>query len=163
MSDDFDPNLELYPEWRQALKMFLEAKFTYGDIVPHDWFYTAFGLEVPHEKMTYGQVKTIQLKRLSQFEKLQEALLTQHQIDLQPDPGVGYALVPPADQSVRAVKDTFREVSKAYRKGMARAVNVSTALLTSEQRREHADHLAHLAMMGRMLKPPRELPPADDE
>lgn len=164
MTDELDdPNVELYPSWRQALVNFREAGYAFGDILPKSWLYEQFecaGLNDP--KITWEQAQKLQLRLLSQFTPFREALLDQDQIDLQSVPGVGYELVPPADQSRRAVKDTLHDVQKAVRKGVARATNVNTALLTAEQRREHADNLARLGMLRRMLKPPRELPPPDE-
>lgn len=165
MSDELDPNIELFPSWRQALANFRSAGYTYGDILPHSWLFEQFeceGLAEP-SKITAEQYNKLKLKLLGQFEPFRETLLEQDQIDLQSVPGVGYELVPPSDQSGRALKDAYREISKAMRKGIARSSNVNTALLTAEQRREHADNLARLGMLRRMIKPPRELPPADDE
>lgn len=164
MSDEQEEDgVELYPAWRQALANFRDAGFTYGDIVRHTWLYEQFactGLLDPH--ITWQMAQKLQLQLLSQFTPFRETLLDQDQIDLQSVPGVGYELVPPSDQTGRAVKDTIKEVSKALRKGVMRATNVNTALLTTEQRREHADNLARLGMLRQMMKPGRELPPADE-
>jgi hypothetical protein len=164
MSDDIDDtNLELYPSWRQALVRFREGGFSFGDILPHAWLYEQFECEALDDpKITWEQAQKFQLRLLSQFQPFREALLDQDQIDLQSVPGVGYELVPPADQSRRAVKDTMKDIQKAMRKGVARATNVNTAMLTAEQRRDHADNLARLGMLRQMLKPPRELPPPDE-
>ena len=163
MSDELD-NVELYPSWRQALVAFREAGYAYGDTLPHTWLYEQFdcsGLLDPN--ITWQAAQKLQLRLLSQFTPFRETLLDQEQIDLQSIPGVGYELVPPADQTGRAVKDTIKEINKAMRKGIARASSVNTALLTTEQRREHTDNLTRLGMLRRMMKPARELPPADDE
>lgn len=162
MSEDID-NVELYPSWRQALVAFREGGFTYGDTLPHMWLYEQFectGLLDP--KITWDQAQKLQLKLLGQFTPFRETLLDRDQIDLQSIPGVGYELVPPADQTGRALKDTIKDVNKAIRKGIARATNVNTALLTTEQRREHADNLTRLGFLRQMSKPPRELPAADE-
>ena len=164
MTDDLDPGLELYPSWRQALVRFREAGLKFGDILLHTWLYEQFecdALNNPRE-ISWDQAQKLQLKLLGQFTPFREALLDQDQIDLQSVPGVGYELVPPADQSRRAVKDTQKDVDKAMRKGVARATNVNTAMLTAEQRREHADNLARLGMLRRLMRPPRELPTADE-
>lgn len=164
MSDDLDPNLELYPSWRQALLNFRAAGYKPGDILTHAWICEQFECAALLEpsKISYETARKLELKRLSQFEPFREALLDEDQIDLQSRPGIGYELVPPADQSGRAVKDTLKDIQKAMRKGVARATNVNTAQLTTEQRREHADNLARLGMLRQLLKPPRELPPPDD-
>jgi len=163
MTDELDENLELYPSWRQALVNFRDAGFAFGDILPHTWLYEQFECTALLDpKITWEQAQKLQLKLLGQFTPFREALLDEDQIDLQSKPGVGYELVPPADQSRRAVKDTLKDIQKTMRKGVARATNVNTALLTSEQRREHAENLARLGMLRQLLKPPRELPPPDE-
>lgn len=163
MTDDLETNVELYPSWRQALIHFRDAGYGYGDVLPHAWLYEQFDCDALNDpKITWEQAQKLQLRLLSQFTPFRETLLERDQIDLQSVPGVGYEIVPPVDQSGRAVKDTLKEINKAMRKGIARATNVNTAQLTSEQRREHADNLARLGMLRRMMKPARELPPADE-
>lgn len=163
MSEELESNVELYPSWRQALVRFRETGFTYGDTLPHTWLYEQFECEaLADTKITWEQAKKLQLKLLAEFTPFRETLLDEYQIDLQSVPGVGYELVPPADQSGRALKDTIKEINKAMRKGVARATGVNTALLTSEQRRDHADNLANLGMLRRLTKAPRELPAADE-
>jgi len=165
MLDDPDSGLgpELHPPWRQALLAFRAEGLKPGDMLLHPWLYKQFECEELNDpRITWEQAQKLQLKLLSQFIPFREALLDQDQIDLQSVPGVGYELVPPVDQSRRAVEDTLRDIAKAMRKGVARATNVNTALLTTEQRREHADNLARLGVLRRMLRPARELPPADE-
>lgn len=158
-----DLDLELSPSWRQALVNFRKAGHAYGDVLLHTWLYEQFECEALSDpRISWDNAKKLQLKLLGQFTPFRETLLDEDQIDLQSVPGVGYELVPPADQSGRALKDTVKEIAKAMRKGIARASSVNTALLTTEQRREHADNLASLGMLRRLAKPPRELPPADD-
>lgn len=163
MTEELDSNVELYPSWRQALANFRDAGFTYGDTLPHAWLHEQFDcVALADPKITWEHAKKLQLRLLSQFEPFRETLLDQYQIDLQSIPGVGYEIVPPADQTGRALKDTIKDINKALRKGLGRATNVNTSLLTAEQRREHADNLASLGMLRRLSKAPRELPPADD-
>lgn len=162
MSEELD-NVELYPSWRQALVNFREGGFTYGDTLPHTWLYEQFectGLLDP--KITWDAAQKLQLKLLGQFTPFRETLLDRDQIDLQSIPGVGYELVPPADQTGRAVKDTLKEINKAMRKGIARASGVNTALLTTEQRQERVESLTRLGTLRQLTKPPRSLPAADE-
>lgn len=164
MIDDLDSNAELYPSWRQALVCFREAGFKPGDIIPHTWFYEQFDCAALLEpkKISADQFQALRLKLLGQFTPFREALLEQEQVDLQSVPGVGYEIVPPADQTTRALKDTLADIEKAWRSGWRRGANVRLAELTTEQRREHADDLARFALLHRQLKAPRELPPPDD-
>jgi hypothetical protein len=84
-------------------------------------------------------------------------------MDLQPEPGQGYAVVPPTDQAKKALTDGMKAIKKAVRDMVDRGTNVNPARLTAEQRRENADILARMAMMRGMLRPPRALPPMDEE
>lgn len=164
MLDDLDAMTELYPVWKQALVRFKEAGFVYGDIVPHDWFHEAFGLPsaADQAKLSVPQYQAVRLKRLGSFEPLQAALLNDHGIDLQTEPGVGYRLVHPRDQVRRAYEDGQRAIKKAIRDMTDRGVvNVNTGALTADERRANADIQARIGMLRGLLRPPRELPELD--
>lgn len=162
--DDLDSNIELYPSWRQALVCFQEEGFKSGDTLPHSWLYKQFDCEALNDpkKITADQFQILRLKLLSQFKPFRVALVEQYQVDLQSVPGVGYEIVPPADQTERALTDTLDTIDKALRDGYRRASNVKLLELTSDQRREHAENLAKFALLRRMSKARAELPPPDE-
>ena len=55
-SEELPMELPVYPVWREVLKRFPLAGFTWGDIIPHEWFYEQFGLTLPTDDMPYGKV-----------------------------------------------------------------------------------------------------------
>jgi hypothetical protein len=155
-------SVEFYPAWRQALVHFKEAGFTHGDLMPHNWFYEAFGIEIPNEQMPAGKYQKLKLQWLGQFKPFQNALLEQYQMDLVSEPGLGYLIIPPAEQGKRAYGDGLGEIKKAIRRMTDRMANTNLALIDAEQRKEHADMLARAGMLRGMLRQTRELPSPDD-
>lgn len=162
--NELNDGVELYPAWRQALIRFKETGFTYGDLIPHSWFYEALNIEIPDDQMPAGKYQKLKLQWLSQFKPFQSALLEQRQMDLVSEPGLGYVIMPPSEQGKRAYSDGLGEIKKAIRRMTDRMVNTNLALVDHEQRKEHADMLARAGMLRGMLRQARQLPaPADEE
>lgn len=157
MSDD----TELYPAWREALKRWPQSGHTWGDTIPHEWFYEAFGLQPVTDMMTVKQAETIRLKFLAQFESFRRALLEEHRMDLVSVRGYGYEIVTPDEASRRAYDEEMHEVRKAMRNLGRRLRFVPLSQMTDEQRRENADLLARAASLSRVLKAPPSL--SDDD
>lgn len=150
MSED---TLDLYPAWREALHQWPQSGHSWGDQIPHEWFYTAFGLPVVQDTMTIKQAEAIRLKFLSQFESFRKALLEDHRMDLVSVRGYGYEIVTPAEASRRAYEEEMHEVRKAMRNLARRLRFVPLNQMTDEQRRENADLMARAANLQRMFKP----------
>lgn len=164
MLDDLDPGVELYPLWRQVLIRFHEAVFADGDLVSHAWLYEQFECDaLNNPKITWEQAQKLRFKLLGQFVPFRKALLEQHQIMLRPEIGLGYIIILPREQTQRSYNDRMANIKRELRDMNDEMVNVRESLLTAEERRERADLLAQAGMLRRMLRPARELPPADDE
>ena len=156
MTDSTDKDLEYYPAWREALRRWPTTGYTWGDTIPHETFYEAFGLEAPRDDMTVKQFETIRLKFLGQFEAFRRALLEEHRMDLVSVRGYGYEIVTPAEASRRAYDEEMHEVHKAMRSLRRRLTYVAVGQLTDEQRRENTDLLARGSLLRRMLRPSNE-------
>ena len=153
MADEFDDGeVTLLPPWREALRRFVAAGFKPGDVIAHDWFYESFGLDRPHPTTPLGEAEPVRLEYLRQLSALRQALLSDHKTDLASKPGVGYEVVPPAEQSSRAWQEGKQEVYAALRRMRARMVNVDVARLTDEQRSAYADDLARSAAMRNAVR-----------
>lgn len=151
-TEDLLLDLPAYPAWREALKQWPTSGYTWGDIVPHEWFYAAFGLKLVTDDMTVKEAQTIELKRLSMFEPFREALLTDHRMYLDSVPGIGYEIVTPAEQSRRAHSSAMRTISNEMRKYRQRLISVNIAALSDSERRENADLLARQASLAQAFK-----------
>ena len=144
---------DLHPAWREALRQWPNSGYTWGDQIPHAWFYEAFNLPPIEDGMTVKQAETIRLKFLSQFESFRRALLEECRMDLVSVRGYGYEIVTPAEASRRAFDEEMHEIRKAVRNLARRLCYVPTGQLTDEQRRENADLMARAAGLRRTLKP----------
>lgn len=148
MSDEInDDDLTLYPEWKQALKEFIAAGFAPGETVPHEWFIERFGLASLPEKVTVKEYQDRQFKLLQSMDSLRTALLEQHCIALENVTGVGYRIVPPAEQTGAAMAKLKRDMRLSMRKAANTLQYTKTAALTDEQRRERSDAIAKLQML----------------
>lgn len=158
-------DLPLYPIWRDVLRRWPEYGFTWGDVIPHEWFFDAFELpKIDPERMTVKQAQTIELKMLGYREAFMQALLTERRMYLVSVPGVGYEIVTPGEQSRRAY-DKFNADLKKSSRNLADGLRyVNVGMLSDDQRRENADLLARAGSFARWIKGKvAELLPGDAE
>jgi hypothetical protein len=144
--------LQQYPAWREAIKAFMDERFAPGDTVSFDWLYEHFLIARPAGTTALADAQKAELQFLAQYKAFEDALLTEHQIALSNVRGVGYRIVPSAEQTRWAEDSGVTDVKKAIRKLGDRLTNVDLAQLTQDQRRENADALARLAMLSGMVK-----------
>lgn len=155
-----DDELQLYPAWKEAMKLW---RHTWGDMVPHEWFYEAFGLEPIRDDMTVKNAEKIKLKFLGQFTPFRQALLEERKMWLDTVPGYGYEVVTPGEQSRRAYETRMRNVAKELRDMARQLQHVNIGLLSDDERRENADLLARHASLIRSVRARPALPDLDVE
>lgn len=160
--DELSPTTA-YPPWKEALRLFLAEPFRPGDIIPHRWFWNAFGLEEPKPDWRYDRGEKARLDYVAQLDPLRKALLMDHRIDLRSEPGEGYLWVEPGEQTSKAVTDGRKELNKAFRRYGSRLLHVQSEMLTDAQKLENAQELARLAMQTSMVRQARRLPAPDIE
>lgn len=147
-----DTLIDLHPIWRQAIQDFIDAKFSPGDTVTHDWLYEHFRIDRPRPATPLEIAQKAELQFLSSFKAFEECLLEDYQIALASVRGVGYKLVPPKEQTAWAEKDGYGEIRRAYRRLGSRLSNVDMAQLTVDERKQNADAMARFAMLKTMVK-----------
>jgi len=141
-----DEATTLYPAWKEALKLW---RFTWGDIVPHEWFYEAFGLTPICDDMTVKRAEQIKLKFLGQFTPFRQAMLEDRQMWIDSVPGYGYEVVTPGEQSRRAYESRIARIAKELRDLDRQLRHVNIGMLSQDERRENADLLARQATLRR--------------
>lgn len=145
MSDD----IKLYPAWRQALQDMADAGMLKpGSVVTREWLTESFGITKPE---TIPEYERAQLEFLRQFSELREALLEDHLVMLRPVTGIGYEVVPPEQQTKRAVRDRMLTINREARKLSAELSFVDRAVLTDGARTENSNALAKLGALTSML------------
>lgn len=148
--------LSKYPAWKEALERFrsaLEAdEFKYDSIVPHEWLFEAFGLQMPDDKMPWAKAKKVQLEYMAQFVRFREAVQLEDLLYLEAERSLGYRIVPPNEQTQKAMERCSVEMSKAL-KAAARAVgNIRTQELSDQQKRENLDARAKISSIAGLSK-----------
>lgn len=140
---------KLYPAWRQAEAEILASGATYGSIIDAQWLDAALGIQ---PATTIAEYQRNELIRLRQVTMLKESLLEGHKMMLVSEPGVGYRVVTPAEQTRRAMHTRTREVKSAMAKLLREVTHVDRGRLSDEQRRENSDALAKLGSLRVMMR-----------
>ena len=141
--------VEAYPKYKQAADD-ASATFTYGDVIPLEWLYDAFGLE---EGQTVEEYKNFQFKFMSNIISFIDEMLDTHKMKLKNIRGEGYRIVHPTEQTQVVAKDFNREVLKATKRAKSGLTNLRTDLLTTNrQRQEHTDAMARLSQFDAMRR-----------
>lgn len=148
----------LLPAWKQATKDFLAAGFAEGQVIDHDWFWTAFGLVEPDAATPYALAERARLDHVDAMSNLRRELLVNHQIDLRNVPGRGYEWVPVGKQTRTAFSDGMTEIHRGMRKMAARVVNVDHTRLSPAQAKENAEAQARIGKMAALMSSTRRLP-----
>ena len=67
--------LEKLPAWKEAHSLFRTEQFCYGQLVPHEWFWSAFDLSAPGNETPWRIAKEVNFAYMANMEKLKEVLL----------------------------------------------------------------------------------------
>jgi hypothetical protein len=143
-------NVTTYPEWKHAVEQFIEAGFTYGDKIEDEWFYNAFGLQMPTRDMPGWQCDKLELARLRHYTALHKWLLAEHQMLLDRKNGV-ITVVKPDEQTAYTMNDFTAAVTKEFLRAGDRLRHTAVELLDHEQQRRHADACARIANLKGMM------------
>jgi hypothetical protein len=146
--DDTSPEtggpLRLYPAWRQAESDLIARGLRDGEVISMAWLKHAFGIidatdiaEHDRNRMLFN----------AQIGELKASLLENHRIDLRVVDSVGYMVVPPDQQTDRAMKDRGAEVLRAMHQLTRQLTYVRTEMLTDDQRKANADAQAKVGKL----------------
>ena len=142
----------LYPQWREALKIFLSQNHQQGEIVPKEWFYRNFGIEEPDRSMPYFEGQKLQLQFMSAFESFRQSLLVDHRIDLQNVYARGYKIVPANMQAELAHAEGIQSAVLCLAKALQRVTYLNKSELTTAQRRKANDLAADIGGRIQIMK-----------
>jgi hypothetical protein len=147
-----DGALTLHPRWKQAIVDFLDAGFSPGDIISHEWLGEHFGMPLLDDAamLTPEEYRERQFSWLAHIDAVKRELLEQHQILLVSVYGQGYRWTPAHLQTEVAVQHFEKEAKRAYRKAGDRLMHVRVAELTDQQRQENLDAIGRLSMLQGM-------------
>lgn len=147
MSPDDEP--KLYPAWRQVEADLLASGLTYGSIITTELLDAGLGIVPPK---TIAEYQKAELVRLRQITALKESLLESRNMLLVSEPGVGYRVVLPEEQTKLSMHLRTREMKSALAKLMREVSHVDTGRLSDAQRQENVDAQAKLGALRSIFR-----------
>jgi hypothetical protein len=140
---------KLYPAWRQAESDLLAQGVTFGSIITTEWLDEAFGIR---QAKTIAEHEKNELVFLRQMTALRESLLESRKMMLVSEPGVGYRVALPEEQTKLSMHVRTREIKSAMGKLLREVSNVAQDKLSDDQRKENSDAMAKLGSLRVMLR-----------
>lgn len=125
-----------------AAECFTKEGYTYGSLIPKDWFMRSFRLPEPQTIQEANDVSMLYARHLG---ALRTKLLVERKMALRTKDGVGQEVVQPEEQTEWAVQDFVTDVCRLTMRIKDRLQHVNFAALSDEQRRENADAIAKLS------------------
>lgn len=143
----------LHPPWKNVAHAIAdEGRYTYGDLIPYSELYDLLGIPEPASDSTAAGYKDWTLRKMQQVEELRRYMLTEHQMMLSTETGIGLRILLPREQSGAAEVAARGEISRALRDLGSRLANVNRALLTPEELRANTDAQVRLASKLQALR-----------
>jgi len=136
-----------------AIAEFKAAGFSYGTIIPTEWFMERFGIKPWTNVNEYNQAQTLYATYMGQF---RNKLLIECRMALKTKAGLGQAVVLPAEQTSWAMDEAKSAITKELERARDRLTYVNTDELTDAERKENTDAQAKLSFFSR--KAAKELP-----
>lgn len=145
---------DLYPAWKQATKDIVDGGLEPGRVLTKEALMKALQISEPK---TIDEFKGAQLAFVDGFCRLKEALLTDHFVDLETVPGIGYRVIEPGRQTRLAMKDGAKAITKAMRNTGRRLICLDKTALSAEERRESDDAVAKFSRLQGLIGRPSRL------
>lgn len=144
---------DMLPAWRNVERAIItDRAYTWGDVIGFDSLYALIDMPKPEPSARADVMEQWRLRVLQEVTALKRQMLSEHNMMLEAEPGVGLRIVMPADQTAASEARFRRELTKALRDHRDRIVNVERGLLTAEQRKENADAQVRLSARATALR-----------
>lgn len=129
-----------------ALQCFEDAGFSYGDVIPREWFLSRFGIQEAQSIAEADENKMIYAKYLG---ALRAKVLSKHKMALRTKEGLGQEIVMPGEQTEWALQEAKGQITKELEKAKDRLTNIKYSELSDSEIRENTDAIAHLGFFKR--------------
>lgn len=141
-----EQNVRLADPVKHTIQRFFEAGFTYGSVIPTEWFFKNFGLKDPQTIAEADQVKMIYAQYMG---ALRARMLAEHKMALRTKAGFGQEVVSPGEQTRWAMADAQSSVAMILSKTRDRLTYINRGQLSDTERRENTDALNRLSFLDR--------------
>lgn len=145
--------------WRRAVKKFENSKFSYEEIITHDWLLNAFDLDEP----TSDTLEEYHSKKINNTQQFITHLLKEKKIYLQNVKGVGYKLVPPSSQTALAMHNYAAALKARTEKAVEELTNIDTEQLTAYQKRANRNAVATVLQVKQFARENVKIPKLKDK
>lgn len=136
-----------------AIEQFELAGYTYGSVVPREWFDQQF--EIP-EAQSVAEHQKNQILYASLLGEMRARLLVRKKMALRTKASIGQEVVHPSDQTSWAMTEAKNTITKELEKAKDRMMYVNAEALSDVERKENADAIAKLSFFSRRTT--KELP-----
>lgn len=148
----------LYPAWREAQRQLRAAgRIRPGEQITRAELEAIFGIK---PAQTIAQHEQNRLRFLQQFSDMRAALLQDDQAMLRPVSGVGWEIVPPQEQTQRAMDDRMRAIHRQIAMLSSEVSNIRADALSSADLAENANARAKVGQLAAMLGARARIPSA---
>ena len=132
-----------------AIQMFFESGYSYGSIIPTEWFHAAFRLKAPTSIAEADQVRMLYMQYMGIF---RSNMLIFHRMALRSKSGVGQEVVKPSEQTRWAMEDARNQITRVLKKTNDRLTYLNADRLSDADRRENLDAINRLSFLARSTR-----------
>lgn len=151
---------ELYPGWKEAVRAvseLVDSSDTGEVLLTHKWLHDTMRLQMPTPSTPHAQATKMQWTYLAHVQRMEKALLRDHQIALRSEKSVGYMTLRPTEQTPHAMRELKQGLAKLIRDTHETVTNVRTHALSDGEKTENHNAQARVAALRQMTKEPRRL------
>lgn len=144
---------------KDITEAFLEERHMEGVVIPQEYFWDLFGLQMPRKSTPRGEAQPLDFQFAGNMRSLRRELLVVHKLDLQNARGKGYRLVPFQERVDLATRDGRKAARKALRDYTERLTHIPhVEQLPFPQRLMREAALATNSAIESMLRRPKRYP-----
>lgn len=148
----------LHPRWLQAAFALVESgAYGYGDLIPHDDLRAELGLPRPDDNAGIPEYERWQFRMLQALDRLQEYLLTEHNMLMVSERGIGYRILHPSDQLTYTTGTANERIRREINRAARRLAHIDNSQLTAGERRAAADSMCRLAFLRSAVRRSRHV------
>ena len=132
-----------------AIQRFFEHGYSYGSIIPNEWFRTHFGLRAPESIAEADQARMLYMQYMGIF---RSNMLIFHRMALRSKSGIGQEVVKPSEQTRWAMEDARNQITRVLKKTNDRLTYLNADRLSDADRRENLDAINRLSFLARSTR-----------
>jgi hypothetical protein len=155
-----DPNIELMPGWRRAVRAFGEKGFKPGDLIEAKWLEQELGVERP-DVGTADEFDRARLRWIQEFSRFHERIRDDRLLALRRE-GDAYLVMTASEQLAYAQAEGRRRLKNAMRWQADMLLTTDVNSLSDVERARHSDAMARMARLKSFARTLPSVPKSDE-